>query len=95
MWEYEAMLWEAGGDILTPDNTKAAFNSASGVQALTTLSQMERDGSLYLDFNPDAGKSENLFNSNKVGMIITGWPDGLIPKKEPLTSSVSLWSAFA
>ena len=72
VWEYEAMLWEAGGDILNADNTKAAFNSSAGVEALSTLRQMQQDGSLYLDFNPDAGKSENLFNSNKIGMIITG-----------------------
>jgi multiple sugar transport system substrate-binding protein len=72
VWEYEAMLWEAGGDILNSDDTKAAFDSPAGVQALTTLRQMQADGSLYLDFNPDAGKSENLFNSNKIGMIITG-----------------------
>jgi multiple sugar transport system substrate-binding protein len=72
VWEYEAMLWEAGGDILTSDNSKAAFNSAAGVRALTTLTQMNQDGSLYLDFHPDAGKSEELFNSGKLGMIITG-----------------------
>jgi multiple sugar transport system substrate-binding protein len=72
VWEYEAMLWEAGGEILTSDNTKASFNSAAGVRALTTLTQMNQDGSLYLDFHPDAGKSEELFNSGKIGMIITG-----------------------
>jgi multiple sugar transport system substrate-binding protein len=72
VWEYEAMLWEAGGDILNPDNTEAAFNSDSGVRALTALQQMQQDGSLYLDFHPDAGKSEQLMNSGKIGMIITG-----------------------
>lgn len=72
VWEYEAMLWEAGGDILTPDNSKAAFNGPGGVRALTILQQMQQDGSLYLDFRPDAGKSENLFNSGNIGMIITG-----------------------
>jgi len=72
VWEYEAMLWEAGGHILTAGNTKAAFNSAAGVQALTTLHQMQQAHSLYLDFHPDAGKSEELFNSGKIGMIITG-----------------------
>src|SRR5207247_8976163 len=63
---------EAVGDIPTSDNSKAAFNSAAGVRALTTLTQMNQDGSLYLDFHPDAGKSEELFNSGKIGMIITG-----------------------
>ena len=72
VWEYEAMLWEAGGDILNPDNTQAAFNGEGGVRALTELQQMQQDGSLYLDFHPDAGKSEQLVNSGKIGMIITG-----------------------
>jgi len=72
VWEYEAMLWEAGGDILNSDNTQAVFNSAAGVRALSTLQQMQQDNSLYLDFHPDSGKSEELFNSGNIGMIITG-----------------------
>src|SRR5207253_2348231 len=72
VWEYEAMLWEAGGEILSSDNSKAAFNSAAGVRALTMLQQIRQDGSMYMDFHPDAGQSETLFNSGKVGMIITG-----------------------
>jgi multiple sugar transport system substrate-binding protein len=72
VWQYEAMLWEAGGNILSPGNTKAVFNSAAGVRALTTLRQMQQAHSLYLDFHPDAGKSETLFNSGNIGMIMTG-----------------------
>ena len=34
VWHYDAMLWEAGGDILNADNTEAAFNSPAGVEAL-------------------------------------------------------------
>ena len=30
VWQFEAMLWEAGGDILNADNTQAAFNSPAG-----------------------------------------------------------------
>jgi multiple sugar transport system substrate-binding protein len=72
VWQYEAMLWEAGGDILSADGSKAVFNTPAGVQALTTLQQINADGSMYQDFHPDAGKSQELFNSNRVGMIITG-----------------------
>jgi multiple sugar transport system substrate-binding protein len=72
VWQYEAMLWEAGGSILTPDNKKAAFNGAEGVRALTMLTSINQDGSMLLDFNPDSGKSGQLFNSGKIGMIITG-----------------------
>ena len=72
VWQYEAMLWAAGGDILNSDNTEAAFNSAAGVRALTTLTEIQQDGSMYLDFQPDSGKSGQLFNSGNIGMIITG-----------------------
>jgi multiple sugar transport system substrate-binding protein len=72
VWEYEAMLWEAGGSIVNQGDTKATFNSPAGVRALTLLQQMQRAHSLYLDFHPDAGTSESLFNSGKLGMIITG-----------------------
>ena len=72
VWQYDAMLWAAGGDILSADNTEAAFNSEAGVRALTTLQQLEQDGSLYLDYHPDSGKYGQLFNSGKIGMVITG-----------------------
>ena len=72
VWEYEAMLWEAGGHLLNPAGTQAAFNSPAGVQALQTLRSLQQAHALYLDFHPDAGTSESLFNSGKLGMIITG-----------------------
>jgi multiple sugar transport system substrate-binding protein len=72
VWQYEAMLWEAGGDILNADNTQAVFNSDAGVRALTMLKDIKDDGSMHLDFHPDAGVSENLFNAGKIGMMITG-----------------------
>jgi multiple sugar transport system substrate-binding protein len=70
-WHYLPMLWEAGGDVLTPDMTEAAFNSEAGVRSLTTLQQMTvTDKSVYLDTtNTTAVK---LMNSGKIGMITTG-----------------------
>ena len=60
------MLWQAGGDILTPDNTKAAFDSPAGVKALTLLQNMAvKDKSVYLDNGND--NYANLFNSGKIG----------------------------
>jgi multiple sugar transport system substrate-binding protein len=32
---------------------------------------MNKEGSMYVDFHPDASNSENLFNEGKIGMIIT------------------------
>jgi multiple sugar transport system substrate-binding protein len=72
VWHYDAMLWEAGGDILNADNTEAAFNSPAGVQALTTLQEMAvTDKSVFLD-QQNVGKIDNLFNAGKIAMDVTG-----------------------
>jgi multiple sugar transport system substrate-binding protein len=71
VWHYVPMLWEAGGDILSPDNQHAVFNSEAGVKALTTLQQMAvTDKSLYLDTTNENGPK--LMNSGKVAMLVTG-----------------------
>ncbi len=71
VWHYLPMLWEAGGDILNSDNTKAVFNSEAGVRSLTTLQQMAvTDKSLYLDTTNSNGSK--LMNSGKVAMMVTG-----------------------
>ena len=80
VWHYDAMLWEAGGDILNSDNTKAAFNSDAGVQALTTLQQMAvTDKSVFLD-QQNTGKIQQLFNAGNIGMLVTGpWDLSSLP----------------
>jgi multiple sugar transport system substrate-binding protein len=71
VWHYLPMLWEAGGDLLSPDKSHAAFNSDAGVRALTTLQQMAvTDKSLYLDTTNENGPK--LMNSGKIGMLVTG-----------------------
>ena len=71
VWHYEAMLWEAGGDILNADNTQAVFNSSAGVQALTTLGSMATtDKSIYIDTTNT--KLWDLFNGGKLGLYVTG-----------------------
>jgi multiple sugar transport system substrate-binding protein len=71
VWRFDALLWQAGGDILTPDGTKAAFNSPAGVKAATLLQQMATvDHSVYLDNGN--GNYANLFNSGKIAMLFTG-----------------------
>jgi multiple sugar transport system substrate-binding protein len=71
VWHWEALLWEAGGEILNPANTKAAFDSPAGLQSLETLRTMAvTDKSMYLD--PTDSEYANLFNSGKIGMLVTG-----------------------
>jgi multiple sugar transport system substrate-binding protein len=71
VWHWEALLWEAGGEILNSSSTKAAFDSAAGLQSLTTLRTMAvTDKSMYLD--PSDSEYANLFNSGRIGMLVTG-----------------------
>ncbi len=71
VWHWEAMLWEAGGDILNSSNTKAAFDSPQGVEALTTLKDMAVDDkSVYIDTTNS--KYTDVFNAGKIGMLVTG-----------------------
>jgi multiple sugar transport system substrate-binding protein len=71
VWQWEALLWEAGGDILTRDGGRAAFASPAGVRATRLLRDMAVvDRSVYLD--PTAAKMEELFDAGKIAMIVTG-----------------------
>ncbi len=71
VWRYLAMLWQAGGDLLTPDNSKPAFDSAAGLAALQQLRDMAvTDKSVYLDSG--SGNYQNLFNGGKIAMLWTG-----------------------
>jgi multiple sugar transport system substrate-binding protein len=71
VWHWEALLWEAGGQILAPGDRQAAFDSAAGLTSLTALRNMAvTDRSMYLD--PTDSAYANLFNSGKIGMLVTG-----------------------
>ena len=79
VWHWEALLWEAGGQLLSADNSKAAFDSAAGLTSLNTLRTMAvTDKSMYLD--PSDSAYSNLFNSGKIGMLVTGpWDLSVFP----------------
>jgi multiple sugar transport system substrate-binding protein len=71
VWHWEALLWEAGGQLLSADGKQAAFDSPAGLASLNTLRSMAvTDKSMYLD--PTDNAYTNLFNSGKVGMLVTG-----------------------
>jgi multiple sugar transport system substrate-binding protein len=72
VWKFVAMLWEAGGDLMSPDGTKTAFASPQGATALAALGDLAKAKALYLNAAPDSPKANQLFNGNKIGMFITG-----------------------
>ena len=70
-WRWLAMLWQAGGDLLSPDGKASAFNSPAGLKATQLLHDMAvSDKSVYLD--QGNGNYLNLFNSGKIAMLWTG-----------------------
>ncbi|MEO7981767.1 MAG: ABC transporter substrate-binding protein [Sporichthyaceae bacterium] len=70
-WHLWPLLWQGGGEILTKDEQKTAFDSPAGVQGLELLRQMAvEDKSMYLDQTDE--KYGPLFAAGRVGMIVTG-----------------------
>ncbi len=65
-WQFENLLLQAGGEMVTPDNQKAAFNSKYGIEALQFISDLlNKDKTVYLSSGFDG---QNDFTASKVGM---------------------------
>jgi multiple sugar transport system substrate-binding protein len=77
VWRYWAMLWQAGGSILSPNGKQAAFDSPAGLKALTFLQGLAKHHAIYLDNGSD--NYLGLFKSGHIGMLWTGpWDLGEI-----------------
>ena len=64
-------LWSNGGEVLSPDGTRATFNSAEVVEALTFLSDLVDASATQPDPTKDERTDlENGFAQGKYGMII-------------------------
>jgi multiple sugar transport system substrate-binding protein len=71
VWRYLALLWQAGGDLLTSDGRKSAIDSPAGLQAMQLLHDMAvTDKSVYLDTGDQ--QYQQLFNSGRIAMLWTG-----------------------
>jgi multiple sugar transport system substrate-binding protein len=79
-------LWANGGEILSEDGKKAAFNSEAGVQALQFMCDLVSKHKVT-EPNPTAYDREGLqeqFKSGKLAMMITGpWFWGMLDKQTP------------
>jgi multiple sugar transport system substrate-binding protein len=72
MWE--SLLWQFGGDLYNSDVTKATFNSDAGVEALTWLVDLVKDGHSPKDVAQDAEyvafqNGKNAFHWNGIWQI--------------------------
>jgi len=110
VWRFWPFLWQAGGEVLSDDQTKAEFNSQAGVDALTLWQQMAvTDKSVYLD--PNDNKAEPLFTGGHLAMYVSGpwevpvlqenhmnWGDAVMPSFDGTThetiSGPDMWAVF-
>jgi multiple sugar transport system substrate-binding protein len=83
-YDWEPVLWGDGGSLLNGSQTKATFDSAAGIKALSTWVNMVRSqkvaptASYAADGNFDG---PTAFASNAVAMITDGpWLEGEVPK---------------
>lgn len=66
-------LWGNGGEILTEDGTRPAFNGAAGQEAITFITRMINEG--LTQPNPTQSSRADLetaFVEGRLGMVITG-----------------------
>jgi multiple sugar transport system substrate-binding protein len=70
-WQLWPQVWQNGGDVLSADGKKSAFNSQAGVDALEFWRAMAVDDkSVYLDQTDE--KALPLFADGRMGMLISG-----------------------
>jgi multiple sugar transport system substrate-binding protein len=74
-YDWEALLWADGGQFLNASDTKVAFDSPAGVQALTTWYDLvQKDHAAPTTSYAQAGSYDgaNAFAGNDVAMVIDG-----------------------
>lgn len=64
---FESLLWQFGGDVFSPDNATATWNSDAGVQALTWMTDLVKNGYSPKNVGQDADylslkNGKNVFN---------------------------------
>jgi multiple sugar transport system substrate-binding protein len=97
---YFPLLWQAGGEVVSEDGTKAAFNSPEGLEALNFVVKLFEEGYTDLDEGttnppPDAG----LVLEGRVAVLLNGaqndavrlneaWGEGVLKVGAPLKNKV-------
>jgi multiple sugar transport system substrate-binding protein len=107
VWTWQCFLWQAGGELLSADGRRAAFNGAAGVAALDFWRAL-LDGGAAVFSETDAGYKTDAFLAGRVAMTINGpWNYALLraqtavdfgafplPKKERAATNVGGESLF-
>lgn len=90
------LLWEAGGQVLTPDGKKAAFNSPAGVAALTFVKQLVDGGYVPKDALTTTPQTDtDPVNTGKVAFQMFGQVAGLVATPQVPLSDWAVYPPLA
>jgi multiple sugar transport system substrate-binding protein len=71
-WRIWPLVWQKGGEVLNEDGTGVGFEGEPGEAALTVVQEAAEAGTLYLDGTAGSERMQQLFNSEKLAMNVTG-----------------------
>jgi multiple sugar transport system substrate-binding protein len=71
-WRIWPMIWQLGGDVVTPDGKQAGFGGAPAQGAFRTIAELTEDKSLYVDKTAGSEQLYRVFTNGRMGMVPTG-----------------------
>lgn len=71
VWRLWPLVWDLGGEVIAPNGHSIGFADA-GVRALETVAGLARDRSVYIDPKPGTEQMYQVFQSGRMGMVVTG-----------------------
>ncbi|WP_406134719.1 ABC transporter substrate-binding protein [Streptomyces sp. NBC_01089] len=71
VWRLWPLVWDLGGEVIAADGRSIGFAEA-GVRALETVAGLARDRSVYIDPKPGSEQMYQVFESGRMGMVLTG-----------------------
>ncbi|MFG3258944.1 ABC transporter substrate-binding protein [Streptomyces sp. NPDC048172] len=71
VWRIWPLLWDLGGDFMGEDGRSVGF-AGQGARALGVVRDLARDKSVYIDPKPGSEQMYQVFQSGRMGMVVTG-----------------------
>jgi multiple sugar transport system substrate-binding protein len=71
-WRIWPLVWQKGGEVINEDGSGVGFEGEPGEAALEVVQKGAEAGTIYIDSTAGSERMQQLFNSEKLAMNITG-----------------------